>query len=484
MSTLLQLHLPELIDLALASPKIGQAMNLQILHTVLHIIVKRASLDGVPVEIDGPMSNVLETILAKNQQRASLTLKEFDRHGNEVGKRVAPKCSTMFRIESGMVDTLPATDDDELLINDIMLGDDDDIGELSKRSNSRRSSNRSIRSSKSKTPTKTKSSDAIKSPSRQSRMSVSFGASGTAAGGKKSSLMDMDKDKSKAKMKRTASATMVDSRPSLERAQNVLNFPGKVASAGSISRESRPDRKASSASISSSRERRPSKSDSQTSLKRRRSASRDSQSSAAANVSSKQAASRRASSVNTTTSSRRSSTDRGDRGKKQIVSRKSSSESRIGRKMSQVSLNRAKPSSSTHSMKAKEERKSVTSYSRRPSATSISSTRQQTHHVKAEPLQRTLSSMQLQMDDTKSHSNEQSNYRLIETRLNKLEQALAHLRNDQKGAHLTAGSTQMLLENVNCISCGQFARNQNIIENDWMPKRGFQPSLHINSAQR
>lgn len=112
-TNLLHLKLPELIDLALASPRIGHALNLQILHTLLHIIVKRAKLDGVPVEFDEKFSNNIEAIMASSEYKTNLTLKEIDRHGNEVGRRVESKSSTLFRVESGMLNADAGKEEDE-----------------------------------------------------------------------------------------------------------------------------------------------------------------------------------------------------------------------------------------------------------------------------------------------------------------------------------------------------------------------------------
>lgn len=98
-----QLKLSQLIDLALATPSIGTAINLQILHAILHIIVKRANLDEYQVEFDEPFSTTLNAILKSAPHDPGVSVTEYNVHDTNTIKETEPRKrpSSIFKVATG-----------------------------------------------------------------------------------------------------------------------------------------------------------------------------------------------------------------------------------------------------------------------------------------------------------------------------------------------------------------------------------------------
>ncbi|XP_049948367.1 uncharacterized protein LOC126456667 [Schistocerca serialis cubense] len=68
--------LPALIDFALGTPEIG-AVNFNILHSVLHVIVQQTNLYETQVEFKGHDADRLETLVKQSSPRPSVRLQEY-----------------------------------------------------------------------------------------------------------------------------------------------------------------------------------------------------------------------------------------------------------------------------------------------------------------------------------------------------------------------------------------------------------------------
>lgn len=93
MSNTKHINLPHLVDLALASPNIGEAINLKLLHSILHIFVKRLKLDECMVHFDEPWDTALKDVLlcASKKPRLSVTEQEDELQSSSTIFKITPK---------------------------------------------------------------------------------------------------------------------------------------------------------------------------------------------------------------------------------------------------------------------------------------------------------------------------------------------------------------------------------------------------------
>jgi len=84
----MQLYLSNLVDLALGNPQNMNSENFNILHTLLHIIVKKLNLINLSVEVDKDSAKVVASLMDNLSQESSVCFKE-----------VSCMCSIIYRNE-------------------------------------------------------------------------------------------------------------------------------------------------------------------------------------------------------------------------------------------------------------------------------------------------------------------------------------------------------------------------------------------------
>ncbi|XP_026481574.1 uncharacterized protein LOC113388408 [Ctenocephalides felis] len=80
MSTAIVVELPLLVDLALGTPQVG-AVNFNILHSLLHVMIQQLNLADTLVEFRGRTSVCINNVLTTTQAGPSLAMSEFELQG-------------------------------------------------------------------------------------------------------------------------------------------------------------------------------------------------------------------------------------------------------------------------------------------------------------------------------------------------------------------------------------------------------------------
>lgn len=72
----MQLCLSHLVDLALGKPELVKGENFNILHTLLHVVLKKLNLSDAPVEINDDHAEKAQGILSQLPKEPSICFRE------------------------------------------------------------------------------------------------------------------------------------------------------------------------------------------------------------------------------------------------------------------------------------------------------------------------------------------------------------------------------------------------------------------------